>query len=56
MVSLCDGGTHHINLEVEDLPYLIKSLKKERVAVIETDNKAACMHPKSFKGVLTQLY
>ena len=49
-------GTHHINLEVEDLPYLIKSLKTEGVAVIETDNKAAFIHPKSFKGVLVQLY
>lgn len=49
-------GIHHINLEVEDLPYLIKSLKTEGVAVIERDNKAAFIHPKSFKGVLVQLY
>jgi hypothetical protein len=49
-------GIHHISFEIEDLPYLIKSLKTEGVAVIETDNKAAFIHPKSFKGVLAQLY
>lgn len=49
-------GMHHISFEVEDLPYLIKSLKTEGVTVIERGNKAAFIHPKSFKGVLVQLY
>ena len=49
-------GMHHINLIVDNMEPLVKSLKEKGAILIERDSKSCFVHPKSTKGVLIELF
>lgn len=49
-------GLHHINLIVDDMDFMVRSLKEMGVTLIERGPNAAFVHPRSTKGVLLELW
>ena len=49
-------GLHHINLVVDDLDSMVKSLKAGGATLIERGSNATFVHPKSTKGVLLEIW
>ena len=49
-------GLHHINLIVDDLDFMVRSLKEMGVTLIERGPNATFVHPRSTKGVLLELW
>ena len=49
-------GLHHINLVVDDMDLMVKSLKAGGATLIERGPNATFVHPKSTKGVLLEIW